>query len=179
MTETNKIFIEKVKQNDYQDFNRLFFKYYASLCSYVTAIIEDSSDSEDIVQNLFVKFWSDRNKIAIHTNIEHYLFKSAKNSALNYLRSETNRKKAMDKLEIMDCPEIEECSSREEYLQKLEECINQLPERSKEVFLLSRFEELKQKEIADKLNISVKTIKNQIWKSLKYLKSCLELKNAC
>ena len=179
MPEINKILITRIKQDDYQSFNHLFFKYYASLCSYITTIIEDSSASEDIVQNLFVKFWSDRKKIAIHTNIEHYLFKAAKNGALNYLRSETNRKKAMEKLAIMDCPKIEECSTQEEFLQKLEECINQLPERSKEVFLLSRFEELKQKEIAEKLNISVKTIKNQIWKSLKYLKSCMEFKNAC
>ncbi len=179
MNKTNKILITKIKQGDKHEFNRLFFRYYASLCSYVTTIIEDSSVSEDIVQNLFVKFWSDRSKIAIHTNLEHYLFKAAKNGALNHLRSETNRKKALDKLDIMDCPEIEECSTQEEFLQKLEECINQLPERSKEVFRLSRFEELKQKEIAEKLNISIKTIKNQIWKSLKYLKSCMEFKNAC
>jgi len=178
MTETNKILIAKIKQNDYQVFNHLFFKYYASLCSYVTTIVEDSSVSEDIVQNLFVKFWSDRKKIIIHTNIEHYLFKAAKNGAFNYLRSEANRKKAIKKLEITDCLEVEECLTQEEFLYKLEECINQLPERSKEVFLLSRYEELKQKEIAEKLNISVKTIKNQIWKSLKYLKSCLDLKNA-
>lgn len=177
MTETGNILNSGTKQNDYHCFNRLFVMYYASLCSYVTTIIDDSSASEDIVQNLFVKFWADRKKIAINKNIEHYLFKAAKNSALNYLRSEANRKKAIDKLAIIDSPDETGYAKREEFLQKLEKCINQLPERSKEVFLLSRFEKLKQKEIAEKLNISVKTIKNQIWKSLKYLKSCMEPQN--
>lgn len=178
MVTSNEILISRIEQDDYSSFNRLFIRYYASLCSYVTTIINDSSASEDIVQNLFIKLWSDRKKIAIYRNIEHYLFKAAKNSALNYLRSETNRKKTMEKLTVFDCPDETEYTTQEEFLQKLEECINQLPERSKEVLVLNRFEELKQKEIAEKLNISVKTIKNQIWKSLKYLKSCLDLKNS-
>lgn len=173
--ESDRIRSEK-NLDDYQYFNHLFFTYYAALCSYVDTIIGDSASSEDIVQNLFVNFWSNRNSIIIHKNIQHYLFKAAKNAAFNYLRSEKNRKKVIENLLFNDSSEIEEYLVEEEFLQKLEECINQLPERAKEVFLLSRFEELKQKEIAEKLNISVKTIKNQIWKSLKYLKSCLESK---
>ncbi|QGY43323.1 RNA polymerase sigma-70 factor [Maribellus comscasis] len=176
MTDANKILVSRIKQGDYQSFNRLFFQYYRSLCSYVSSIIDDSSAAEDIVQNLFVKFWTDRKKITIHKNIESYLFKAAKHGAFNYLRSETNRKNAMEKMSLMDFSD-EEYSTQEEFLQKLEECINQLPERSKEVFLLHRYEGLKQKEIAGKLNISVKTIKNQVWKSLKYLKSCMDIKS--
>ncbi len=177
MDNVKEILVSSIKQGDYQSFNRLFFKYYASLCSYVSSIIDDSLASEDIVQNLFVKFWSDRKKITIHKNIENYLFKAAKHGAFNYLRSETTRKKAMEKVVLMDFPD-EEYSKQEEFLLKLEECIEQLPERSKEVFLLHRFEGLKQKEISEKLNTSVKTIKNQVWKSLKYLRSCMDVKNA-
>ncbi len=177
MAGTGKILNPGVKQNDYQNFNHLFFKHYAPLCSYVAAIIDDPSASEDIVQNLFVKFWTDREKISVHSNIEHYLFRAAKNSALNHLRSETNRKKTMDKLAALGCFNETGHNEREDFLQELEKCINQLPGRSKEVLLLNRFEGLKQKEIAEKLNISVQTIKNQIWKSLKYLKSCMETKN--
>ncbi len=173
MTKSDEILISKIKQDDYSGFNRLFFKYYASLCSYVATIVTDSSAAEDIVQDLFIKLWSDRKKIVIYKDIKHYLFRAAKNSAMNFLRAEKNRKRAMYNLEILKLPEETEDSNQEEFLQKLEECIDQLPERSKEVLLLSRFEGLKQKEIAEQLNISVKTIKNQLWKSLKYLKSCL------
>ena len=66
----------------------------------------------------------------------------------------------------------------EEFISFLDACIEALPERSREVFKLSRIDGLKQKEIAEKLDISIKTIKNQIWKSLQYLKSCLEAKDA-
>jgi RNA polymerase sigma-70 factor (ECF subfamily) len=178
MAEANKILLSKIKQSDYQSFNYLFFKYYTSLCSYVTTIITDSSPSEDIVQNLFIMLWSNRKKLTINENIERYLFKAAKNGALNYLRTESNRKKAMERLALVESIDDSESYTQEDFLRKLEECINQLPERSKEVFILSRYRELKQKEIAEMLNISVKTIKNQLWKSLKYLKSCVELKTA-
>jgi RNA polymerase sigma-70 factor, ECF subfamily len=176
MTKTDEILISIIKQDDYSGFNRLFFKYYSSLCSYVDTIITDSSGAEDIVQNLFIKLWSDRKKILINKDINSYLFRAAKNSAMNYLRAERNRKKAINNLEIINVQQEKEESNQEEFLQKLEECINQLPERSKEVLLMHRFEELRQKEIAERLNISIKTIKNQLWKSLRYLKSCLEEK---
>ncbi len=174
MAKTDEILISKIKQDDYSGFNLLFFKYYASLCTYVATIITDSTTAEDIVQDLFVKLWSDRKKIVIYKDIKHYLFRAAKNSAMNFLRAEKYRKKAMDNLEIPDFFEETEDSNQEEFLQKLEECIDKLPERSKQVLLLNRFEKLKQKEIGERLNISVKTIKNQLWKSLQYLKSCLQ-----
>lgn len=178
MTKTDEILLSRIKQDDYSSFNLLFFKHYASLCSFVTTIVADSTNAEDIVQDLFIKLWSDRKKIVVYKDTKHYLFRAAKNSALNFLRTEKNRKKAINRLEDADFPQETEDLAQEDFLQKLEQCIEQLPERSKEVLLLSRFEKLKHKEIAERLDISIKTIKNQLWKSLKYLKSCLEVKSA-
>lgn len=165
-----------IKHGDYDYFNRLFFCYYGRLCAYVTEIIKDDFAAEDIVQELFIKLWTNREKIEIRENITSYLFKSSKNAALNYLRSEKNKKNALERIpfdtSLLEGDDIE----HDKFLLDLEKCINQLPARSKEVFLLHRFEGLKQKEISLKLNISVQTIKNQIWKSLQFLKSCVELK---
>ncbi len=152
-----------VKQGDYDSFNRLFICYYARLCAYIAGITHDDFASEDIVQELFVKLWVNRAKIEIKENITAYLFKSSKNAALNYLRSERNKNNVMERIPVDTSGSDEDDLEHDEFLSSLEKCINQLPARSREVFLLHRFERLKQKEIAEKLNISVQTIKNQIW----------------
>jgi len=172
---TDYIFLGII-QSDYGSFNQLFFCYYGRLCAYVTEIIKDDFASEDIVQDLFIKLWTDRKKIEVKENIAGYLFKSSKNAALNYLRSEKCKKNAVERITINKSQLTDYDIEHEEFLSALDKCINQLPARSKEVFLLHRFEGLKQKEISEKMNISVQTIKNQIWKSLQFLKSCVELK---
>lgn len=173
MNFADDIFIS-IRQGDYGSFNRLFFNYYGRLCTYVTEITKDNSVSEDIVQELFIKLWTNRENIEVRENITGYLFKSSRNAALNYLRCEKSKKNAIEKIPF-DIPQLEDDDlEHDKILSALEKCINQLPARSKEVFLLHRFEGLKQKEISEKLNISVKTIKNQIWKSMQFLKSCVE-----
>ena len=173
---TDQIFLG-IRQGDYGSFNRLFLSYYSRLCSYVTKITKDDVASEDIVQELFIKLWTNREKFEVRDNIVNYLFKSSKNSALNYLRSEKNKRNAVAKIPV-DASELpDENTEQDEFLSALDKCINQLPARSKEVFLLHRFEGLKQKDISEKLHISVKTIKNQIWKSMQFLKSCIERKD--
>ncbi len=175
MYNTDDIFLG-IRHGDYNSFNHLFFCYYGRLCVYVSEIIKDDFASEDIVQELFIKLWANRERIEVRENIASYLFKSSKNAALNYLRSEKSKKNALEKIPFdisrLDDDDLE----HDKILSALEKCINQLPARSKEVFLLHRFEGLKQKEISEKLNISIQTIKNQIWKSLQFLKSCIERK---
>ncbi|WP_159518912.1 RNA polymerase sigma factor [Sunxiuqinia indica] len=164
--------------SDYASFNKIFDLYYPRLCAYVFQITNNSNASEDIVQEVFIRLWNGRERIVIHEHLLGYLLKASRNAALNYLRSEASRKKTMESLpvdiEINESNLLEE----QEFIDLVTECIEELPERSKQVFLMSRFEGLKQKEIADKLGVSIKTIKNQIWKSLQYLKSCLEIKEA-
>lgn len=176
MNKSDKILVDGFKKGDYSSFNELFYRYYSGLCAYVDSIVQDSATSEDLVQTLFYKLWANRYKIGIQKNISQYLYRSAKNSALNYLKSESGKKNVCLNSNLIDEPcDEEEFLRKETFYRKLEECIEQLPERSKAVLLKSRFEGLKQKEIADLFNISIKTIKNHIWKSLRFLKSCVEL----
>lgn len=175
--DTDERLIAGIQKSDYHSYNQLFVRYYNRLCSYVFGFIQDETASEDVVQELFIRIWMHRKKISINESPSGYLYRASKNAALNYLRAESNRRSM---LEGMPAPDLHTDQTRIEQVEfsaALNECIDQLPDRSRQVFLLSRFDGLKQKEISEQLGISVKTIKNQIWKSLQYLKSCLEKKD--
>nr|WP_278622611.1 RNA polymerase sigma-70 factor [Parabacteroides gordonii] len=173
---TDEKLIAAIGNDDYTSYNRLFVRYYSRLCCYVYRLLGEKEDAEDVVQELFLTLWNNRKKIAIVENVSGYLYKMARNLALNHIRTQTNYKTILDNQEEQ-LPYYEENSlETEEFRMALYDCINLLPGRCKEVLLLHRIKGLKQKEIADQLSISVKTIKNQIWASLQRLKKCLEVK---
>lgn len=173
---TDEKLIAAIGNDDYTSYNRLFVRYYSRLCCYVYRLLGEKEDAEDVVQELFLTLWNNRKKIAIVEDVSGYLYKMARNLALNHIRTQTNYKTILDNQEEQ-LPYYEENSlETEEFRMALYDCINLLPGRCKEVLLLHRVKGLKQKEIADQLSISVKTIKNQIWASLQRLKKCLEVK---
>lgn len=173
---TDEKLIAAIGNDDYTSYNRLFVRYYSRLCCYVYRLLGEKEDAEDVVQELFLTLWNNRKKIAIVENVSGYLYKMARNLALNHICTQTNYKTILDNQEEQ-LPYYEENSlETEEFRMALYDCINLLPGRCKEVLLLHRIKGLKQKEIADQLSISVKTIKNQIWASLQRLKKCLEVK---
>lgn len=174
----DKILIAGIKMNDYSSYNQLFVRYYSRLCAFVFGIIQNYTSAEDVVQELFIKLWTHREKLIINESVSGYLYRASKNAALNYLRSEKIRQKSIQNIPEQPWHTDENLMEQIEFSAVLNQCIEQLPERSRDIFMKSRFEDLKQKEISNQLGISVKTIKNQIWKSLQYLKSCLELKDA-
>lgn len=166
--------MEAIRKSDYISYNKLFERYYGCLCQYVYSLLMDKSDAEDVVQELFLNIWKNRERIEIKENVSGYLYRMAKHLTLNHLRSKVyfnNLSETQDMLSYED-NRVES----EEFRIALYGCINHLPDRSKEVLLLHRIKGLRQKEISEKLGISVKTIKNQIWTSLQKLKKCLELK---
>ena len=162
---TDEKLIEAIRKDDYVSYNKLFERYYGRLCQYVYSLLMDKNDTEDVVQELFLNIWKNRERIEIKENVGGYLYKMAKHLALNHLRSKVYQLSYEDN-------RVES----EEFRIALYGCIDHLPDRCKEVLLLHRIKGLKQKEISEKLDISVKTIKNQIWTSLQKLRRCLELK---
>lgn len=168
----NTLFLQ-IAGNDYLSFNILFHRYYSRLCAFVFEIIRDPEVAEDIVQEFYMKLWTQRSDLKIKGNARSYLFSACRNAALNFVRDENTRRKNTQTATVTSMSD-EEIPNMEDYLDALEKCIEKLPERSKQVFLMHKFEDYSQKEISEKLNISVKTIKNQIWKSLQYLRECLD-----
>jgi len=170
--------ITGIKSGDYQKFNILFFRYYACLCSFVSGIVKDQLAAEDIIQDLFIRIWEKRSNLQIHENVAGFLYTAAKNAALNHLRGEKSRKNLQLNIPKVDLSVDGEFLEHEEFKRMLNECIDRLPDRCRQVFVMERMEGYKQKEISEKLDISVKTIKNQLWKAVKYLKACLEKNNS-
>lgn len=172
------ILMTGIKRDDYLCYNQLFVRYYNRLCLFVFKLTQDYTASEDIVQELFIRLWMNRAKLDVIENTSGYLYRASKNSALNYLRAESNRKKTLDRINFQEEFTNEVLIEQVELSAAVYQCIEKLPARSKDVFMKSRFDGLRQQEISDQLGISVKTIKNQIWKSLQFLKACLELNEA-
>ena len=149
----------------------LFVKYYKSLVLWADTFLNDIVKSEDIVQEFFVKLW-ERHLIADlrPDTLKYYLFTSVKNLALNALEKVDPLKKAYD-VNLIDTPQIEYDDLTEELLCRVESEIEKLPPRSRDIVKAIYMEGLRYKEVADKFNISVATVKTLLVNALKRLRA--------
>ncbi len=164
---------QEMKEGKEYAFDFFFNYYYPGLCVYAQNLIFIAEeDAKDLVQDVFLKFWNNRNKITIHNSVRAYLFTSIKNKCLDYLKK---AKKSLNLNEDIALVDQADASFETFVLSELEALfaasLEKLPERCREVFELSRFEGLKNREIAEKLNLSEKTIENQMTKALRILKT--------
>ena len=171
-----KDLFERMKQSDEKAFEILFHKYYGILCSFATKIINDDIAAEEIVQDFFVKLWEKREQIYIESSVKNYVFRSVKNLCLNFIQhNKTKIKYAQIVLSEIENSFSDESNYPEiDLFLKIEESINSLPEKRQEIFRLSRQEGLKYKEIAHKLNISIKTVETQMSLAIKTLRDKLK-----
>ena len=169
----NTSLLHSIQNGDELVFEKLFKDQYPVLCGYARKYLNDVDQAEEVVQEMFFNFWSKRESMKINTSVEAYLFRSVRNACLNYLkhlkireehRLATNQELRQKEMEVHDnviALELQE---------KIEQVIDQLPPERKRIFKMSRYEELKYKEIAEKLSLSVKTVEAQMGKALKYLR---------
>lgn len=158
-----------------QEFEKLFKEQYEKLCSIANQYLKDLEAAEEVVQSTFVRFWETREKLNIEKSHASYLSVAVRNSCLNQLKHLKIKEayKADNKRE-MEYEELRtEESNTDELVDKIKSAIEKLPEGRRKIFVLSRYEGLKYREIAERLNISVKTVENQMGSALKFLKSNL------
>lgn len=171
MKMTDKELKKGLRDGEEIAYKALFFKYYDWLCNYIYKLNDDYALSEDIVQDIIIKLWENRNTIVIQSSLKNYLFKSCHNQFLQHVRKE---KIKLDFLDSLRWDILYEIYSEEDVTQtkinKLHELINELPPRCKDVFMKSKFEKKKYREIAEDMNISIKTVENQMSKALNYLR---------
>ena len=156
------------------EFENLFKSHYAELCGFANKYLEDLEAAEEIVQAFFVKFWENRETVNAKTSQRSYIFTSVKNACLNQIKHIKIREeyKVVNQREMEDSQySVDDEFEATELDQKIRKTIDLLPEGRRRVFIMSRFEGLKYKEIAEKLKISVKTVENQMGSAIKYLKS--------
>jgi RNA polymerase sigma-70 factor (ECF subfamily) len=160
----------------------LFRKYYHLLCSHAVRLVYSKEIAEDLVAELFSKLWTDKIYLGINTSYRAYLFKAVRFSAYNYIRWELGKTTKVDDLDtfrdLSSSFKPEETLLFEELVNEIEQIVDNLPPQCKRVFLLSRFENKKYKEIADELGISVKSVEAHISKALDTLRKGLKASGA-
>lgn len=162
---------------DVTAFEMLFRTYYQPLCHYAYSFLQDREDAEEIVQSTFLMVWEKRDTLAIRTSVKPYLYAMVRNACINVLKHEKIKQKhAGEELAVADrsCDSVSQMVASNELEYKITAALEALPEQCRMVFKLSRFEELKYAEIAEQLNISVKTVENHMGKALKIMREQLK-----
>lgn len=169
--------LEAMKRDSHEAFSTLFHAYYKDLVLFGGSYIADQAVCEDIVQNVFLNLWKNRQSISIHTSLKSYLLKSTQNYCLDELRHRQIIEEHIDyELEhgTTDCDELEEYILYSDLYEHLQGALAQLDSLDRKVFEMSRMKNIRYQEIADKLNISVRTVEVHISKALKQLRILLK-----
>ncbi|TPN82773.1 RNA polymerase sigma factor [Aquimarina algicola] len=154
----------RIQNGDNQALELLFERYYRPLCSYALQFTKHMPDAEDIVQSVFIKLWSKREELHINTSLKAYLYKSVYHTYIDKSRKNKKRQEFLDTLqyEALLYQVDDDNDIFEKKLKKLNGLIANLPEKCKQILLLSKQENYKNREIAKKLNISIKTVEAQL-----------------
>lgn len=165
-----------LKAGNLTAFEMLFRTYYQPLCNYAYTFVQDRDEAEEIVQSTFLNIWEKRENLSIHTGVKPYLYAMVRNACLNVLKHEKIKQQHAT-MEMAIAERSIESVARtviaSELEGKIHDAMDHLPEQCRLIFKLSRFEDLKYAEIADQLNISIKTVENQMGKALRIMRDQL------
>lgn len=171
MNPTEEIVWQQIRQGDIRAFESYYKEHYKEFFLASYKYVKTPAAAQEIVNDVFVKIWEDAGKIKIESSLKSYIYRAVINRSINALNKQKREKQNQQELaylpqETFELREIEV----NELKVKLYKAIDGLPEQCKRVFLMSRFDDMKQQEIADKLGISIKTVKNHITHALKQLR---------
>lgn len=168
--------IQPIKQGDEKAFKALFHHHYPGLYRYCRTYIFEKETAEELVQDVFIHLWENRQSLIIKHSLSAYLHASVKNKALNYLKSKYARQKAItidDSTVELEAQTLDSPPDQEKLYRLAQEGIQQLPERCRIIFTLSRQAGLTYDEIAEELSISKESVKSQIKIALQKLRRYL------
>ncbi|QIP17098.1 RNA polymerase sigma-70 factor [Spirosoma aureum] len=155
----------------------LFRRYHQALCSHAVRFVYSKETAEDLVSDVFCKFWKTKAYESVTSSFRYYLFRSVRNEAYNYLRLEFQE---LDNIETAETQEgqfsqrPDQVLQYEEVVHRIEDLVESLPPQCRKVFLLSRFEGRKYQDIATELGISIKTVEVHIVKALSIVRKGLK-----
>lgn len=176
---TDELFIvSRMVNGDKRAFRYFFDKYYKDLCNFVNIYLKDEMLAEEVVQDIFVYFWENKHKIQVQSSVKAYLYGASKFKSLNVLRSQKNHASWFEPLtqdeQFIEEIKLDQFSGVDEFRQLLDDAIAQLPERCRKIFLLRKVDDLSNKQIAEQLGVSVKTVEGQMTIALRKLRAYLE-----
>ncbi|MGF7040909.1 RNA polymerase sigma-70 factor [Mucilaginibacter lappiensis] len=179
ITKSKDILITKLTQGDERAFEALFKLYYARLTLFSNRFVNNLSIAEEIVADVFELLWEKGHEVTFSNSVSSYLFKMVQNRSLNYLKHQKIENLYVAYLERNNLFDevrsaVENGYEEKELAQQINAAINTLPEKCREIFVLSRFSDMKYKEIASQLNISPKTVERQVSIALEKLRQTLK-----
>ncbi len=154
----------------------LFRRYHRPLCNHALRFVMSKEKAEDIVSDVFCKFWKNGSYNSVTSSFRYYLFRSVRNEAYTHLRSEFSNLVSMELSMAqagLACEQPDEITQYEETYNRVKQLVDELPPQCRKIFLLSRFEGKRYKEIAEELGLSVKTVETHVSKGLSLVRKGL------
>jgi RNA polymerase sigma-70 factor (family 1) len=175
--ETETYLLTKLKESDIGSFEQIFDLFYQKLYAFVFRYLKSKEDSEEIVQDVFIQIWENRLNLNENLSFKSYLFTITKNRIIDYFRKK--KVESLYKNYVQNFVEMVHDGTYKELIYKdydiaLTEAIQQLPEKRREVFILSKKFGMSRAEIAKFFNISENTVKNQLQEALSFLRETLK-----
>ena len=175
---------ENLQNGDEKIIENIFRYYYKGLCAYAFTLLKNHDTSEEIVQGFFIDLWETKAFLKVNISLKLYLFRSIHNRCINYLKNtavskqrfEKYSKYTQDEIELSNIDaesEIYERFFNDNFEIEIHKAINNLAPQQKQIFLLSRFQQKSYADIANELNITVNSVKTQMSRALRKLRSTL------
>ncbi len=169
--------LRKIRRGDIASFEMLFHRYHPGMCRYAESLVRHPGVAEELVQDVFYNLWKNRETLRINKSWQGYLYRSVYNNAMMYLRK-AHRERPMDeqlgRLAEVPGPDPSDQMEFDEVTDMVWKTLEELPERTREIFRLNRQEGMKYREIAVTLSISVKTVEAHMGKALRALRTTLQ-----
>lgn len=163
--------LEELTRGNEKAFNFIFRQYYKQMGQFAFSIVKDQGSAESICQEVFVKLWEKRKELSDVSNLNSYLARMVRNQCIDFLRKEKSNSKRYSALKVIESDNTtEEEILKNEFEEKLLNSMMRLPGRCREAIELSRFDGLSNREIAQRMQISVKGVEALIGRSLKFLR---------
>lgn len=184
MNKNEKKLLKRLKNNDHNAFREIFYLYYNRLLNYAKSYLQDKCIAEDIVQDIFFNIWVKRNELEINISLSSYLYRAVHNRCIQYLRQNYVNENIDDTEKSLKLKEAEilyqlynDFSFSELEFKEMEKIVKEiyisLPQKTREIFDLSREHNLTYQEISETLNMNIKTIEYHISRALKAFREAL------
>lgn len=170
---TDSGLLESIKQNEKIAFKEIYKRYWSKLYIYAYNVLREKEICEDIIQEIFIDLWNRRNSVQI-SELSAYLYQAVKFRIFKHFRQSKYKDELLAQFDLLQTQyKIDDLLELQELHNQINDIIAKLPEQRRVIFQMSRNEELTNKEISEKLNISIQTVKNQISTALHFIRKSL------
>ena len=173
-----ELFLRKTFEQDVDaGISLLFRQYYSMLCSHAVRYVSSKAVAEDIVSDIFFDFHAERRYQVITTSYRAYLFTAVRNRAFDHVRVEMRHTTSLDKADLIPAhitQSPDSITQYEELYHDVENAINAMPLKRRQIYIMHRFEGKKYQEIADELALSLRTVEAHVYQAMRQIRTSLK-----